>query len=706
MSELLIEIFSEEIPAGLQQEAGKKFANFFTEKAEEIIGKEYDLGPKYFVGPRRLTLLVENLPSHITKQSVEVKGPKTSAPDKAIEGFLKKYELTSEKELEVKEIAGTEYYFYSSKEEKVEISSSIPNILTEALQKLAKAWPKTMRWGSYQMRWIRPMHNILILLDGKVIDFQFGHINANNKTYGHRQLGIGELTIQNFQDYQEKLRSNGVIISVNERKEIIKTALGQKAAELGCQLIEDDQLLNEVAGLVEYPNVMAGHFATEFMHLPEDVLITVMKKHQRYFAVRHHDGRLAPHFLFVSNSKGKNDAKIALGNEKVLTARLDDGAFFYKSDNYIKLEERVKLLEQVTFHKEIGNLHEKTQNIVSLAKLIAMWVPHSDILEVELAANLCKTDLTTDMVSEFPELQGVIGSHYAKAQGYSYNVATAIKEHYKPFALGQELPENPVSICVSLADKLDNLVSLFAAGEKPTGSKDPYAMRRQAIGIIRIILEKQIDFPFRLALEKAVIPYTSLAKAKYKKGLIDIFTDHTKLLTDEILDFVFERFRIMLKDQGIKSEFIDAIYNQGQIDDLLIIKHHSEILQKKQSDARMQEIIAAYKRAYNIFSKAEQEDGKSYLGKKPHKLGFKNEAEKKLYKICKLIKHDSQSILKEQGFAAALDHLEIIISAINDFFQDVKVNDEDESIRENRLKLLAYLCDNVNKLANFSHLES
>jgi glycyl-tRNA synthetase beta chain len=335
--------------------------------------------------------------------------------------------------------------------------------------------------------------------------------------------------------------------------------------------------------------------------------------------------------------------------------------------------------------------------------LIALWVPHADILEVEVAAKLCKADLTTEMVGEFPELQGIVGYYYAMTQGYSENIALAIKEHYLPQG-GSELPHNPVSICLALADKLDNLVSLFAIGERPTGSKDPYAIRRQAIGIIRIILEGKISFPFNLALEKAVQPYAGLVKARHKKKLKGFFVDHNRDVAREVLDFVFERLSVILKEQGLTDDVINAVYNEGVADDFLVLKERAVILQERLKEKKTQEIMGAYKRAYNIYSK--QKEGCDYKNKKPHKLVFKCDAEKELYRVIKSIKQDSNLLLKEEGYEAALDYLEVIVAPVNNFFDKVKVNDDDAGIKENRLKLLAYLCGNVNRIANFSYIES
>lgn len=701
-NELLLEVFSEEIPALLQKDAAIFLADNFTKKAREYGLHNFNVN--YYYGPRRLILHVENLPQKLEQKSELIKGPALDANENAVNGFLNKYGLDSVSDLVIEEVKNKKYYFYNNTSKTASITEILVEVIKFALQKLQSFWPKTMRWGNYKTKWIRPLHNILALYNQEILNFELWHLEANDFTFIHRQLESLPVQVVSFADYSDKLRLNKVEISATKRKQLILTDLHDYAENLNCELVEDKALLEEVVGLVEYPHVMLGEIPKEFLSLPKEVLVTSMRNHQKYFSLSDKSGNIAPYFLFVSNVSSEFAAKIIAGNEKVLKARLSDAIFFYRIDNNTSLKKRKNLLKNVVFHKDIGSVYAKSENVKALAKLISIWIPHSNILDVETAADICKSDLTTEIVGEFPEMQGIAGYYYAKFQSYNDEVAFAIKEHYLPVGINSELPERPVSLCIALADKLDSLVSLFAIGQKPSSSKDPFALRRQAIGIIRIITERNIYFPLQIALDKAVKPYSTQAKHNYKKAN-KLFNNSEACLKGEVLDFIFDRFFIIMQKHNFDTSLLKAICANRDIDDLNLIKTRCEILQDFIDSGKLEDALAAYKRAYNIVIKSDNKDD-SFFSKKPNKILFQDQHEKNLFLSVKKFKNDSQVQLKNGDFAVALAEIGNLVKPINDFFAEVQVYSDDKSLQENRLKLLAYLCNNVNRIANFSYLES
>lgn len=503
MPELLLEIYSEEIPAGMQQNNVDALAKQLALKLAATLEKGNMVSYEHWVTPQRIGLYFDNIPASISAKLEEVKGPKVNAPEIALQGFLKKYNLAKD------DLSQKDGYFFANVKQG---SDDIYAFLKEAIEDTLKTftWPKSMRWGSHEISWIRPIHNILCLFDGKVLPVKFGHLTANDKTYGHRFMAPNELAVQNEKDYSAKLKDHKVILDQEERKRIIKSEAAIQLAPLGFLLKEDNALLDEIAGLVEFPVCLIGKIDSQFMSLPEEVLTITLKHHQRYLMVEDKAGKLAPYYVIVANIEATDGGEeIKHGNGKVLRARLEDAKFHYAHDEKQKLDDLVEKLRSLTYHQQIGSVYDKMQSVLKIAEQIAIDAK-ADIEQVKRAVTLCKADLVSNMVKEFPELQGIMGYYYALHAKEEKEVAMAIKEHYKPQGPSDSLPSNIIGAILALADKLDTLNQMFAINIKPTGSKDPFALRRAAIGILRISEHYKLQLNLTaLGAKKDVIQFIS-----------------------------------------------------------------------------------------------------------------------------------------------------------------------------------------------------
>ncbi|MBT4921972.1 MAG: glycine--tRNA ligase subunit beta [Rickettsiales bacterium] len=708
MTEILIELFSEEIPAGAQRSAAIFLRDQILANLKNL--NIVDCEARYFFSPRRLTIVIDNLPKIVKTDAKDIRGPKTSAPTQAIEGFIRKIGLYDVSQLSKQKIKEDNYYYYIESASELSLIDLLPELLIESFNKLSNFWPKTMRWGSNTLRWMRPLHNIAVVFDGNIVPFNYFHLTSNNEILAHRLLNSAQQKVKNFAEYQDFLNKNQVVFDHQTRREIIWNSLQDKAKVAGLELVLDEDLLDEVTGLVEYPNVLMGEFAAGFLRLPKEALISVMKKHQRYFALTDQSGYLTNKFLFVANMDySKQDSaverNVILGNEYVLTARFNDAKFFFQHDQNIQLIERVAKLDQIIYHRELGSLGQKVGYVTALAKFISVFVPHSDLLLVERASLLCKCDLTTDLVEELPELQGVAGYYYALKGGEVPEVATAIRDHYMPIGSKGEIPTDPITVSVALADKINSLVALFVAGERPSGSKDPYALRRLAIAIINIIIENKLNISLKIVIEYAVHHYACIIKQKNKAGISEIFKNQESKVIEQIMAFIIERFHGLMNSRNITSDFVDAVYNNGNSDDLYVMYQKAKILVDYINDAGFMRTISAYKRAFNIYTRAEAKDNKVY-NKKLLKISFKHEVEKDLFDANKNLKEKIIDNIKAQDYQNAFKELESIASPVEIFFDEIMVNDPDSQVRENRLKLLATLCTTVNKFANLSYIKS
>jgi len=669
MPDLLLELFSEEIPARMQVQAGKDLERL-------VVGALSDRGllfaaARAFAGPRRLTLAVQGLPAKQPDVSEEKKGPRVGAPEKAIEGFLKSAGITLD-QCEKRADPKGDFYVAVIHRKGRATADVLAEILPEQIAKLP--WPKSMRWADGTFRWVRPLHGIVATFDGEVIPFEFAGVKSGVTTKGHRFLSKGDISVRRFEDYEKKLRDAHVILDGAERRETILHDARQKAFALGLELIDDEGLANEVMGLAEWPIVLVGQIDPDFMDVPPEILQTSMRTHQKYFALRDPArGKLANRFVVVANMAADDGGyEIVAGNERVLRARLSDAKFFWDQDRKRTLESRVDDLKDIVFHAKLGTQLERVERIEKLAGEIAKIIG-ADVDKAKRAARLCKADLTTGVVGEFPELQGVMGGYYAEHDKEADEVAAAIIEHYGP--VGANKPsENKISNVVALADKWDTLSNFFAIGEKPTGSGDPYALRRAALGIIKIVTERQLR-----------IPLSRLPK-----------------FSDELLSFFADRLKVALKGGGIRHDLIDAVFALTNEDDLVRLVRRGDALQAFLKTDDGANLLTGYRRAANILRIEEKKDKREYRGVPD---GLIQEEEKELQAALVRCKVEAAKALKEEDFAAAMTALASLRVPVDRFFDKVTVNTEDKNLRESRLKLLSQIVETAHQVADFSKVE-
>ncbi|MDX1574674.1 MAG: glycine--tRNA ligase subunit beta [Kiloniellales bacterium] len=693
MPELLLEILSEEIPARMQAKAAVDLKRLVCDRVKAA-GLTFT-GAAAFVTPRRLALVVEGLPERQPDATEEKKGPKVGAPDAAVAGFLKASDLASIDEAEVRETAKGPVYFAVRHVRGQPAEDVLPGLLAEAIR--ACPWPKSMRWaGSF--RWVRPLHRILALFAGRTLpgglDLGGGRFVAfGNKTVGHRFLAPAPFEVTDFADYERKLRKAKVILDREERKAIIAAEAAKLAKAERLALKDDPELLEELAGLVEWPQVLTGRIDAAFMDLPPEVLATTMRSHQKYLATLDREGKLADRFAFVANLPARKGSKradnIVAGNERVLRARLADARFFWDQDRKRSLASHVTGLSQMVFHAELGSLDAKVDRVQALATHLARKIPGADIDRVRSAARLAKADLTSGMVGEFPELQGIMGRYYALADGEHPDVAEAIAEHYGPLGPNDRCPSAPVSVAVALADKLDTLVGFWAIGEPPTGSKDPYALRRAALGVIRLIVENGLRLPLTPVIETARDLYRHLAGPAITASLLDFFAD---------------RLKVALRDKGVRHDLIAAVFALGGEDDLVRLLARVEALQDFLNSEDGENLLTAYKRAENIVRIEEKRDKSSY------RAGLRSEilvdpVEKTLAERLDEATGGAREALGSEDYALAMEAMAKLRRPVDEFFDHVMVNTEDAELRANRLRLLSAIGDTLGQVADFSRIE-
>jgi glycyl-tRNA synthetase beta chain len=695
MAELLLELLSEEIPASMQPVAAERISEGIQSalKAENVA---YEQANCYF-GPRRITVVIDGLPKVLPSQKEEKRGPRVGAVDKAIESFAAAAGLTVN-ELEVRETPKGEFYFAVKEQKEKPVSELLVAIIQEKLN--GYQWPKSMKWGEHSVRWVRPLHHIVCLFDGDVLPVKFGHVQASNTTYGHRFLANEPIVVSDFKSYQAELKKKKVIIDFEERKKIISEEAERLASGYGVQLRQDNALLEETAGLVEWPVPVIGKIEKQFLELPEEVLIASMKNHQKYFSVVDKKGKLAPYFVAIANTdvataKGN---KILDGFERVLRARLEDGKFFWDADRRVSLESRLDALKKVIFHAKLGTVNEKVERISALSKFLSVWVPHANLVLVEKAAHLCKADLVTEMVHEFSELQGTMGYYYALESREPEDVAIAVRDHYKPVGAQGKSPDNPLAIAVGIADKIDSLVGLFLIGEKPTGSKDPFALRRAALGVIRTILDNNLRIPLTLLFEKAVSFYPkSVLKANkelYAKP---------KDLVDDLVLFTVDRLKVLLKDEGVRHDYIQAVFSGGEEDDLVRLVAKVKALKDFLAVEEGCALLSAYKRANNIVV-SEQKKNKRVADGEPDEQLLEAEEERALFTTFKTLAAKVQISQKEEDFQAMMQEMVALKQPIDLFFDKVVVNCDDSALKRNRLRLLSQFVVLFTHIGNFSQI--
>jgi len=695
MAELLLELLSEEIPARMQARAAEDLKRLVTEKLKEA-GLTFDRAESY-VTPRRLALVVDGLPLRQPDVTEEKKGPRVGAPEPAIQGFLKGAGLTSLDQCEVRVVKGAEFYFAVQTKK----GGSVEGVLVEALARVVWSlpWPKSMRWAAGRASYVRPLHNIVLLFDGRAIQGSVSmeggtDLEFRDKTVGHRFLASAEFTVASFADYKARLEKAKVILDPAERRAIIRQQAEKLAAAAGLTVKPDEALLDEVVGLVEWPVVLMGRIDEAFMDLPPEVLTTTMRTNQKFFSLLDKDGRLAPPFLVVANIEAKDGGTaIVAGNERVLRARLADARFFWDQDRKTRLEERVPALKDIVFHARLGSLADKVQRMQALAAEIAAFVPGADVDRVRSAALLAKADLTTGMVGEFPELQGVMGRYYALNEGEKPEVADAIAEHYAPLGPNDRCPTAPVSVVVALADKLDTLVGFFAIAETPTGSKDPYALRRAALGVIRLIVENGLRVPLREIFGRA-----DRLHAERGAGFAG------RLDPQGLLDFFADRMKVALREKGVRHDLVSAVFALGDEDDLVRLLARVDALKSFLESEDGANLLTAYKRASNIVRIEEKRDGAAYQGGvDPRLLGAAEE--KALHAALAAAGEASDRAIRAEDFTGAMAAVARLRRPVDDFFDRVTVNCDDAALRTNRLRLLSEIRSTLSRVADFSKVE-
>jgi glycyl-tRNA synthetase beta chain len=695
MPDLLLELFSEEIPARMQTQGAKDLQRL-------VVGALSDRGLLFeavrsFAGPRRLTLAVSGLPAKQPDVSEEKKGPRVGAPEKAIEGFLKSAGVTLD-QCEKRADPKGDFYVAVIHRKGRTTGDVLGEILPETIAKLP--WPKSMRWGEGTFRWVRPLHGIVATFDGEVILFEVAGVTSGNVTWGHRFLSQGPIEVRRFEDYEKKLRAGHVILDSAERREIILHEAKQKAFALGLELIEDEGLANEVMGLAEWPVVLLGHIDADFMDVPPEILQTSMRTHQKYFALRDvKTGKLANRFAVVAGMVAADGGKeIVAGNERVLRARLSDAKFFWEQDKKVRLEDRVPALKDMVFHAKLGTQLDRVERIEALAGEIAQHVG-ADVDKAKRAARLVKADLTSGVVGEFPELQGVIGRYYALNDGEPADIADAIRDHYKPLGPNDQVPISPVSLCVALADKLDTLVGFFAIDEKPTGSGDPYALRRAALGVNRSLTAsvKQMGLIPVLDRHRERFPFPGPARKSWRGE-----NHHVESI--DLLGFAVDRLKVALRDKGVRHDLIDAVFALGNEDDLVRLVRRVEALQAFLKTADGANLLVGYRRGANILKIEEKKDKREYRDA-PDVAALAQAEEKALHAGLVAAKEAVAKALQREDFAQAMSEMAKLRRPVDVFFDKVTVNADDRNLRENRLKLLAEIVATAHQVADFSKVE-
>ena len=687
MPELLLEILSEEIPARMQGNAADNLKRIVVESLNDI-GLEF-VSANSYVTPRRLAVVVDGLPNNTPEVSEERRGPRVDAPKKAIDGFVGGLGLTLN-DLEKRKTEKGEFYFAVLSKTGQKTVVLLKGLLEEAISKVP--WPKSMRWAGNTERWVRPIHSLICIFDGNVIPVSYGSCTADRKTSAHRFLTNALVEVADFADYKKTLETGYVLIDPKDRRSKILGEIETLATKEELTLLEDQALLDEVVGLVEWPIALMGHMDEAFLEIPQEVLTTTMRKNQKYFSLIAPDGTLAPRFIMIVNKETPDQgASIIAGNERVLRSRLADAKFFWDQDRQSSLESRLNRLEAITFHAKLGTLAEKVARVGKLAIPLADVVGANKQL-VGRAAQLAKADLVTAMVGEFPEVQGVMGRYYALNDDEAKEVAQAIEEHYAPVGPSDFCPMAPVSVTLALADKIDTLVGFWAIDEKPTGSKDPYALRRAALGIIRLVVENT----HRLNLMDAFSHAWKIAG----------YPGNQRSALEGLLQFFYDRLRVYLRGKGVRHDLISSIFSNGIEDDLVRFLTRVDVLETFLKTDDGVNLLAAYKRAVNILRIEEKKDKKTYNYSEglDHKLlTEKNEISlsETLIEILPTVK----SALAKENYSGAMESLASTRDLIDSFFNTVTVNCDDPLVRKNRLMILSLIRASFDQIADFSEIE-
>jgi glycyl-tRNA synthetase beta chain len=686
MSQFFLELFSEEIPSSLQKNLREDLLDSFNELFnEKFISYKKSLS---YSTPNRLVVVFEGLQKQIVLKSKEIKGPNINASEIALEGFMRSNDI-SKKDLIKKKIDKGEFYFFRTKSKKLNTYDLLGEFVPLILKKIQ--WKKSMKWGDFDLDWGRPLKSILAIFDKKKLTFNYFHLTSSNSTFVDKEFEEKKKIFNDFKSYEIFFQKKGIIINQDKREKVIKKEFEKILNKKNLQIEDNDKLIDEVINLTDKPHVLECNFDKKFLSIPKEILTLTMQVHQKYFPLFTKKSEITNEFLVVSNNKDQKGL-IKIGNERVVEARLSDAEFFWNKDKSQNLVKRVSNLKSMNFFKGLGTYFDKVQRMRKLGALISDELLISKD-KVELSASICKTDLISESVGEFPELQGIIGGHLSNAQGFNRDTVDAIKEQYLPVGLDSAVPKKPFSIALSLSDKIDTLIGFFGVNEKPSSSKDPFALRRTALGIIRIIIENKKDFRIN-----DLISYSS--NLYINQG----FTFQNKSLHNDIIIFLKDRFRYYLKEKEIRHDIAEASINAFDLNKISLQFEKSKSLNKIINKQIGHDIISSYKRAHNILQ-SEIKDFDSVLLDTTDPGIFKNEFEKNLYKKIDELRKYFSAISRKEDFDETLILLSSAKKEIFDFFDNVKVNDESAAIKKNRLELINILCKSFENYTDFHLIE-
>ena len=686
MAELFIELFSEEIPPKLQTDARKKIKQTLEEKLRK---KEINFkSSQSYSTPKRLVFFIDGIPKKIEQKGKIIKGPKIEAPEAALDGFIRSNNL-NKADVYKKKIEKGEFYFAETKSKTTDILEELQSIIPETFQ--TYSWKKSMKWATYDLSWGRPLKSIIALFNNEVVNFNFFHLQSGSLTSIDEANDEIVKKINNFKTYLNILKSQNIILDHEKRKNIVIKKMNSICNAKKLRNHFNEKLIEEVVNLVEKPNVILCKFDEIYLKIPQEILIVTMQQHQKYFPLFDDSNKLSNLFLLVSNLPDKK-GYIKIGNQRVIESRLSDAKFFWEKNKNQSLVKQVGKLKNLYFFNQLGTFYNRTQRLRKLAVMIADQLNISKE-KVEIASSICKADLVSDLVGEYPELQGIMGKYFAKEQGFEEDVSMAISDHYLPIGINSEVPKKPISIAVSLIDKIDILVGFFGINEKPTSSKDPFALRRNAIGLLRIIIENKLTIQL-----KDLINYSAVLYEKQNVKFVN------KSTTKEVLFFLRERFKNLLKDKKIRNDIIEAVDSSHRSHDFLILYKKCLIINKNISKDICKNIIETYKRASNIIEHELKNKKEQVLGQ-PESFLFKKDEEKNLYDKINEIREYFSSTRKYESYDETLKVLSEAKPTTDIFFENVIVNDENSDIKKNRLELLQMFCKTYNSFIDFSKVE-
>ena len=687
MSEFFLELFSEEIPSRLQINARNEltqiFKKFFDDNEIIVKGKI-----NTYSTPNRLIVHINKISKDVIKKAEEIRGPNINAPEKALEGFLKSNKISKEKVFKKSTEKGI-FYFYNKPSQKIKTYDLLKESIASLLLKIS--WKKSMKWGNHDLYWGRPLKSILALFDKKIIEFKLNHLHSSNKTFTDKDLEDEVKSFNDFKSYIKFFKQKGVTIDQNKRKEFIIKEINKATNQKKIHINVNEKLIDEIINIVEKPNILVCEFNKKFLEIPQEILIITMQHHQKYFPTFDSKNKITNNFIVVADCKDKKGL-VKLGNQNVVDARLADAEFFWNRNKSQNLVKQVSRLKQINYFKGLGSYFDKIQRVRKLSGIISDELLISKE-KIEIASSICKVDLMSDLVGEFPELQGVMGGYFAREQGFDEEISLAVSEHYLPSGIDSKVPKKPYSIALSLSDKIDSLVGFFGINLKPTSSKDPYALRRMAISLLRLIIENQKKIKLRDLINYSINLYKD-----------QNYSFDSKLINDELGDFILERLKNYLKEKNIRSDIIECSTNSYGIDDLLKIFNKSLNLNKNIKKDFGLDVIAIYKRSANILN-SESKSKLEIVGSADPGL-FKNDYEKNLYKKIHAIRKYFSSIGRDEDYDESLKTLSSAKIEVNEFFDNVIVNDQEELIKKNRLELLKMLCKSFDNYFNFSKIEA